>query len=208
MQAHKRSRRQTGFRRADSAKRQTAAIIVFACKMPSVAVVSVLSMQVPAILSLARRPGRPDVLLLRMSADNGDTVSGVTLLVIHHARKPFGCGGLFLPQPRKIGPMTPRNGNDRVTIVAPSLLAIVGCGRLTAAKIVGETAQVDGFRSKDAFARAGLGRCWVLDKSGPAAGQWRYRSFKRKASHVDDRQSSSTRWWDVRSGPGGRACRR
>ena len=45
----------------------------------------------------------------------------------------------------------------------------------------------DGFRSKDAFARAGLGRCWVLDKSGPAAGQWRYRSFKRKASHVDDR---------------------
>jgi hypothetical protein len=27
----------------------------------------------------------------------------------------------------------------------------------------------DGFRSKDAFARAGLGRCWVLDKSGPAA---------------------------------------
>src|ERR1700722_12439813 len=101
MQAHKRSRRQTGFRRADSAKRQTAAIIVFACKMPSVAVVSVLSMQVPAILSLARRPGRPDVLLLRMSADNGDTVSGVTLLVIHHARKPFGCGGLFLPQPEE-----------------------------------------------------------------------------------------------------------
>ena len=45
----------------------------------------------------------------------------------------------------------------------------------------------DGFRSKDAFARAGLGRCLVLDKSGPAAGQWRYRSFKRKASHVDDR---------------------
>ena len=177
MQAHRRSRRQTGFRRADSAKRQTAAIIVFACKMPSVAVVSVLSMQVPAILSLARRPGRPDVLLRRMSADNGDTVSGVILLVIHHARKPFGCGGLFLPQPRKIGPMTPRNGNDRVTIVAPSL----------SAKIVGETAQADGFRSKDAFARAGLGRCWVSDKSGPAAGQWRYRSFKRKASHVDDR---------------------
>jgi hypothetical protein len=93
MQAHKRSRRQTGFRRADSAKRQTAAIIVFACKMPSVAVVSVLSMQVPAILSLARRPGRPDVLLLRV-ADNGDTVSGVTLLVIQHARKPFGREGM------------------------------------------------------------------------------------------------------------------
>ena len=37
--------------------------------------------------------------------------------------------------------------------MAPSLLAIVGCGPLTAAKIVGETAQVGRFRSKDAFAR-------------------------------------------------------
>jgi hypothetical protein len=34
-----------------------------------------------------------------------------------------------------------------------SLLAIVGCGPLTAAKIVGETGQVRRFRSKDAFAR-------------------------------------------------------
>jgi len=42
---------------------------------------------------------------------------------------------------------------ERVAKVAPSLLAIVGCGALTAAKIVGETAQVSRFRSKDAFAR-------------------------------------------------------
>nr|WP_308206957.1 IS110 family transposase [Mycolicibacterium hippocampi] len=42
---------------------------------------------------------------------------------------------------------------ERVTVVAPSLLAIVGCGPLTAAKILGETAQVGRFRSKDAFAR-------------------------------------------------------
>ncbi|WP_040785754.1 IS110 family transposase [Nocardia pneumoniae] len=41
----------------------------------------------------------------------------------------------------------------RVTAVAPSLLAIVGCAALTAAKILGETAGVDRFRSKDAFAR-------------------------------------------------------
>jgi hypothetical protein len=189
MQAHKRSRRQTGFRRADSAKRQTAAIIVFACKMPSAAVVSVLSMQVPAILSLARRPGRPDVLLLRMSADNGETVSGVTLLVIHHARKPFGCEGMrtLLAAAEEDRAHDTKEQERRVTIVAPSLLAIVGFWRLTAAKIVGETTQVHGFRSTDVFARAGLERCWVLDKSGPAAGQWRYRSFKRKASHVDDR---------------------
>nr|WP_306307692.1 IS110 family transposase [Nocardia araoensis] len=37
--------------------------------------------------------------------------------------------------------------------MAPSLLAIVGCAALTAAKILGETAGADRFRSKDAFAR-------------------------------------------------------
>lgn len=37
--------------------------------------------------------------------------------------------------------------------LAPSLLEIVGCGSLTAAKILGETAGVDRFRSRDAFAR-------------------------------------------------------
>jgi transposase len=42
---------------------------------------------------------------------------------------------------------------ERVSMVAPSLLAIFRCGPRTAAKIVGETAQVRRFRSKDAFAR-------------------------------------------------------
>lgn len=41
----------------------------------------------------------------------------------------------------------------RTTVLAPSLLAIPGCGPLTAAKLLGETAGVDRFRSKDAFAR-------------------------------------------------------
>jgi len=41
----------------------------------------------------------------------------------------------------------------RVTAIAPSLLAIVGCGALSAAKIIGETAHAGRFRSKDAFAR-------------------------------------------------------
>jgi transposase len=40
-----------------------------------------------------------------------------------------------------------------VAKLAPSLLAICGCGPLTAAKIVGETAGVERFRTKDAFAR-------------------------------------------------------
>jgi transposase len=41
----------------------------------------------------------------------------------------------------------------RVCPLAPALLALVGCGPLTAAKIIGETAGVGRFRSKEAYAR-------------------------------------------------------
>ena len=37
--------------------------------------------------------------------------------------------------------------------MAPTLLALPGCGPLTAAKIIGETAGVDRFKSRDAYAR-------------------------------------------------------
>jgi transposase len=40
-----------------------------------------------------------------------------------------------------------------VAQLAPSLIAIRGCGPLTAAKILGETAGVERFKSKDAYAR-------------------------------------------------------
>jgi transposase len=40
-----------------------------------------------------------------------------------------------------------------VETLAPTLLAICGCGPLTAAKILGETAGIDRFRSADAYAR-------------------------------------------------------
>jgi transposase len=40
-----------------------------------------------------------------------------------------------------------------ITDLAPSLLALVGCGPLTAAKLIGETAGIGRFRSKAAFAR-------------------------------------------------------
>jgi transposase len=40
-----------------------------------------------------------------------------------------------------------------VSILAPSLLAVVGCGPLTAARVLGETAGVDRFKSGAAFAR-------------------------------------------------------
>lgn len=42
---------------------------------------------------------------------------------------------------------------ELVEQLAPSLLAICGCGPLTAAKILGETAGIDRFRSRDAYAR-------------------------------------------------------
>lgn len=42
---------------------------------------------------------------------------------------------------------------DLVTKLAPSLLAITGCGNLTAAKILGETAGVRRFKSRHAYAR-------------------------------------------------------
>jgi transposase len=46
-----------------------------------------------------------------------------------------------------------RQITERVTVIAPTLLALVGVGALTAAKIVAETADVRRFKSKDAFAR-------------------------------------------------------
>lgn len=46
-----------------------------------------------------------------------------------------------------------REIRDLVRSVAPSLLALPGCGALSAAKIVGETASAGRFKSKAAFAR-------------------------------------------------------
>jgi transposase len=42
---------------------------------------------------------------------------------------------------------------QHVQALAPTLLAVPGCGVLTAAKILGETAGIDRFTSKDAYAR-------------------------------------------------------
>lgn len=46
-----------------------------------------------------------------------------------------------------------REISQRVATIAPTLLAVVGVGALTAAKIVAETADVRRFKSKDAYAR-------------------------------------------------------
>jgi transposase len=42
---------------------------------------------------------------------------------------------------------------ERVRAIAPALLAMPGCGELTAAKIIGETAGVERFKHEAAFAR-------------------------------------------------------
>ena len=46
-----------------------------------------------------------------------------------------------------------RELGDRVKRLAPTVLAIPGCGVLSAAMILGETAGVHRFRSRDAYAR-------------------------------------------------------
>ena len=51
---------------------------------------------------------------------------------------------------------------DLIRQLAPSLLAIPGCGVLSAALIVGETAGVYRFRDKDAFARS----CGTAPRAG------------------------------------------
>jgi hypothetical protein len=47
---------------------------------------------------------------------------------------------------------------ELTTQLAPALLELPGCGALTAAKIIGETAGVDRFKSRDAFDRGARDR--------------------------------------------------
>jgi transposase len=55
--------------------------------------------------------------------------------------------------------------------LAPGLLALAGCAALTAAKILGETAGVDRFRSQHAYARYnGTAPLPVWSRSGPTTG--------------------------------------
>ncbi|NQE72475.1 hypothetical protein NG2371_06964 [Nocardia gamkensis] len=71
---------------------------------------------------------------------------------------------------------------ERVQRIAPSLLAIVGCAALTAAKIIGETAGVDRFRSKDAFARHnGTAAGLVVQPSTPPSVPHREPPTQRRA---------------------------
>ena len=61
---------------------------------------------------------------------------------------------------------------ERVQKIAPALLALPGCGELTAAKIIGETATVTRFHSEAAFARHS-GTAPIPASSGNTAGRMR-----------------------------------
>jgi transposase len=78
----------------------------------------------------ARLAGRPEP-AARLARDLLGRIRALTLVI-----RPLG---------REIG--------DLAASLAPTLLALPGCGPLTAAKIVGETAGMTRFRSKEAFAR-------------------------------------------------------
>jgi len=55
--------------------------------------------------------------------------------------------------------------------LAPALLALPGCGPLTAAKIIGETAGVDRFKSRDAYpATTAPRRCRCGHRTKPGTG--------------------------------------
>jgi transposase len=69
---------------------------------------------------------------------------------------------------------------DRVRTAAPSLLELYGCGAVTAARIVGETADVGRFPSEAAFARY-VGLAPVPQWSGSTRGRMRsYRGGNRQ----------------------------
>jgi transposase len=63
-----------------------------------------------------------------------------------------------------------RRIGKRARAAVPTLLAMPGCGELTAAKLVGEAASITRFKSEDAFARY-AGAAPVPDWSGSTAGR-------------------------------------
>jgi transposase len=69
---------------------------------------------------------------------------------------------------------------ERIREVAPSLLALYGCGPFTAGRIVGETADVTRFRNEAAFARY-VGLAPMPNWSGSTQGRMRsYRGGNRQ----------------------------
>lgn len=82
-------------------------------------------------------------------ADLGEHLAGLDGLVARLARDLL----------RRIGELNEqinaleREVRDRVRVLAPTLLRLPGCGVLSAAALVGETADVRRFRSADAYAR-------------------------------------------------------
>ncbi len=80
--------------------------------------------------------------LAALLADNPETVAPFARSLVEHCRRLTG----------EINKLE-RQIDARVSQLAPTLLAIHGCGALSAAKIIGETAGIDRFKNNDAYAR-------------------------------------------------------
>jgi transposase len=72
-----------------------------------------------------------------------------------------------------------RDLRDRISQLAPTLVARTGCGHLTAAKIVAETADVTRFRSRDAYA--------AHNGTAPLP-VWSGNRYRHRLSRVGNRQ--------------------
>jgi transposase len=86
---------------------------------------------------------------LRGDAVPGDTPDDATAVVVRLAGRLVEHARALTVQINELSTEL----TERVQALAPTLLAIPGCGVLTAAKILGETAGIDRFVSKDAYAR-------------------------------------------------------
>jgi hypothetical protein len=96
----------------------------------------------------------------------------------HRRQTPTRPGAARPPSPAEIDELEAET-TELVKHIAPSLLAICGCGPLTAAKILGETAGVDRFRSKHAYARH-TGPAPLLD--------WSSNRARHRLSRTGNRQ--------------------
>ena len=83
-----------------------------------------------------------DAVAERLQSMDGGVVARVAREIVAHVRE-------LTVQERALE----REIAERVEAIAPALLALVGVGALTAAKIVAEVADIRRFKSKDAFAR-------------------------------------------------------
>ena len=93
-----------------------------------------------------------------------------------------------------------------VSVMAPAMLALPGCGPLTAAKIVGETAGVDRFKSKVPYVTAATPREFV-DTEDRHQPDGRIRQSADPAQQRRPAERHTQRGGQSRAGPAGQRKR-